>query len=64
MRENSKKEKEIVAQKHKTICINRYLTQPEDIFSDRFLAFHPILTPDEPQKSDGVFVRMTNSGTV
>ena len=62
MREFTKKEYEIVAQRHKTICINRYLTQPDDIFTDRYLAFHPIHTPEDPENCDGVFVRMTNAG--
>ena len=61
-REISRKDREIIAQRHKTICINRYLTQPDDVYTDRYLAFHPIHTPDAVEKSDGVMVRMTNAG--
>ena len=62
MREITKKNEELISQRHRTICINRYITQPEDVYTDRYLSFVPILNAGRAEHSDGVFVRMTNSG--
>ena len=62
MREINRKNEELISQRHRTICINRYLTQPEDVFTDRYLSFIPMQTFGRAEHSDGIFVRMTNSG--
>ena len=62
MRETTLKEEEFVKQKHNSLCIYRYLSQPDDIYADRHLAFHPMFHTERPDQSNGVFLRMTNSG--
>ena len=62
MRETVKKEEELIKQKHSSLCIDRYLTQPDEIYTDRHLAFHPIFHTGRPDQANGVFIRMTNSG--
>ena len=61
MTENRKSE-EIVKQRHKAVCINRYLTNPDEIVTDRHVAFHPMVTKSRYDQSLGLFVRMTSSG--